>query len=454
MTINVVGFLLFLFFSSGSTFAQMNHAEHKSQPAALDHVPPEKEMKSSSAPIQSHSGSMKMPMGPMDCSEMQLWDYEMGMCMPTPMPEMPMTMVMVHGNAFGVGITEQGPRGRREITSQNMIMADIGRQFGDSHYVNLDVMATIEKWTFPENGYPELLQIGETNSQGVPYLDAQHPHNSPIMGLTLSDTIRLGASGNSLKLFFAPRGSSTDGPIPFMHRPTGMANPDAPLGHHIGQDVGHISSTVIGGSIKLSQLRIEASAFNGTEPVPTEVSLPFGAPSSGALRLIYEFTPKFQAMASIAYVRDPEPLQPDIPFEVRHSLSAYFQHAVFGEWMLHHAFIHGAVSNYDRASMLNSFDYEFWLHDDHHRLWGRAELLQRTPAELQVGASDPNGGQWVAALTLGATHRFLTVAGVDLSAGISGTKDLLPAEFIGAYGGNPWTGKIFVQLSGMGMWNW
>src|SRR5262249_45983389 len=161
-----------------------------------------------------------------------------------------------------------------------------------------DYMGTFERWTFPDRGYPELLQIGETDENGVPFIDAQHPHSSPIMGLTLSDTIRLETSREKdyLKFFFAPRGESTDGPIAFMHRPSGMANPDAPLGHHVGQDVGHISSTVIGASLKLGETRIEASTFNGTEPEPDKVDLPLGPPNSYAVRLIEEFSPAVAAM--------------------------------------------------------------------------------------------------------------------------------------------------------------
>ena len=211
---------------------------------------------------------------PKDCTEMEVWDVGMGMCMPLPMADMPMSMVMVHGNAFGAYVTESGPRGRDALVSPNMIMLDVGKTYGDLHYINLDVMVTTEKWTFPENGYPELLQIGEEKANGDPYLDAQHPHSSPIMGLTLSDTIKLGpGEKDHLKVFFAPRGGATDGPVAFMHRPTGMMNPDAPLGYHIGQDVGHITSTVIGGSFKKRKIRFEASAFHG-RTCPTKLIFP------------------------------------------------------------------------------------------------------------------------------------------------------------------------------------
>jgi hypothetical protein len=177
--------------------------------------------------------------------------------MPLAMEGMPMKMLMVNGNVYLSQTASSSLRGRSALYSTSMIMGDLGSSLGANHYLNLDLMITAEKWLVPERGYPLPLQVGESDSSGVPYVDAQHPHSSPLMGITLSDTITLGDSGDYLKLFFAPRGESTDGPVAFMHRPTGMANPDAPLGHHVGQDVGHISSTVLGGSWKKNEDRFE-----------------------------------------------------------------------------------------------------------------------------------------------------------------------------------------------------
>jgi hypothetical protein len=274
------------------------------------------------------------------------------------------------------------------------------------------------------------------------------------MGLTLSDTIKLGVGEKDhLKVFFAPRGESTDGPIAFMHRPTGMVNPDAPLGHHIGQDVGHISSTVIGGSLKLGNTRFEASTYHGAEPEPTQVDLPIGAPDSGSFRVIEEFTPTFMAMASFAYVNAPEPNEPDISYELRYSASIYNQFHLSDAWTLNNALIYGSVTQYDHASLLNSFAEEFWFHGVHPNIWGRIEVLQRTPAELEVAtAPNQNTGRWVAAVTLGYTHQLADLSGVRLGLGGSVTKDFLPDEFVASYGGSPWSGKVFLQIGGMGMW--
>ena len=214
---------------------------------------------------------------PSHCDEGFILDHAMGMCMPIAKVDSPIQMYMVHGQVFGGGIVQERPRGTSKIFSTSMVMADVGASLGERNYLNLDVMLTAEKWTLPQRGYPELLQIGEDDAQGNPYIDAQHPHNSPLMGLTLSDTITLNSGeGVYFKLFAAPRGETTDGPVAFMHRSTGKINPDAPLGHHVGQDVGHISSSVIGASLRRRSSILEFSAFSGKEPEPTKIDLPIG----------------------------------------------------------------------------------------------------------------------------------------------------------------------------------
>jgi hypothetical protein len=386
-------------------------------------------------------GASARALGPADCEDMEVWDYASAMCMPRTMAGMPMTMLMFHYNAFFTETAEDGPRGRNALTVPNMFMVDAGTSVGDRHYVNFEFMGTFERWTYPAGGYPLLLQIGEENQDHLKYLDAQHPHSSPIMGLTFSDTISLGEEKDYAKFWFAPRGNSTDGPIAFMHRPTGMVNPDAPLGHHIGQDVGHISSTVIGASLRKNSSTLELSTFNGTEPEPSKVDLPMATPNSYAGRWIQEFTPHHFAMVSAA----------SVDHVWRYSGSLYADHLFESGWTMHNAFIYGLVNNYDNASALNSFAVETWLHQDTCSFWSRLEILQRTPDELQVLTTSPNDPKWVSALTLGSTHQIAKWSDEELGLGVSVTKNFLPAEFQTAYGGDPLAGKIFLQVGGMTM---
>ena len=81
--------------------------------------------------------------GPADCAVNETWDGPMGMCMPSANSGVPMAMLIVNGNAFAVYITEQGPRGRNTFAGPNMFMVDLGKTFGERHYLNLDYMGTV-----------------------------------------------------------------------------------------------------------------------------------------------------------------------------------------------------------------------------------------------------------------------------------------------------------------------
>jgi hypothetical protein len=337
--------------------------------------------------------------------------------------------------------------GRADFSGPDMFMADLGTSLGDSQYLNLDVMLTSDLWTVPQNGTPQLFQIGEDQADGTPFRDAQHPHSSPLMGLTLSDTIVLDASDKScLKLFAAPRGESTDGPVAYMHRLTGMVNPDTPLGHHVGQDVGHVSESVLGESLKLGGLRLEASVFHGMEPDPARVDLPVRSPDSCAFRVIGEFSPRVTAMASYANVNDPEP---GVDNSERFSASLYTHLPLSAGWTFHNTLIYGGITHMDGAGFLNSTLEEFALTTEKMCVFGRVEVLQRTPNELGIGGiNNPNLGRWIAAVTLGYSHRVLSLGGWELRAGASITNDQTPPEFAGSYEGNPLSYRFFFQWGG------
>lgn len=379
-------------------------------------------------------------------------DLFTGMCAPLPKVGIETGRDMIHGNLFLVGISQEGPRGRDQGAAPNMLMIESSRNSGSSHLLGVNLMLTFEKWTFPKEGYPELLQIGEKNQDGAPYIDAQHPHSSPIMGLTLSDTYRWDQnSKDHAKIFFAPRGQSTEGPIAFMHRNTGMVNPDAPLGHHIGQDVGHITSTVLGGSVNMSKFSWEVSAFHGAEPSPASVDLQLGPLDSGATRFGYQFGERTLALASFSYVQNPEPDEAEIKFYRRYSASIYNEWTTDTEWNAYNTFIYGRVENYDLIPSLTSFAEEFAIKKMPMTFWSRLEVLERAPKQLAMTISEPEKPRWINAATLGYTHQFVAFSDIEIQAGISLEKYFLPSEFDEEYSADPWAGKIFIQISGMKM---
>jgi hypothetical protein len=409
------------------------------------------------------ASAAKTAWSPGDCSDEEFWVPETGMCKPRP-SEQDFEHIMVHGNGFLVGTSESGSRGVNKLASPNMLMADWGGTLAADHYFEGELMMTFEKWTFPNSGYPELLQVGEARANGSPYYDFQHPHSSPIMGIGLSDTVRQ-SDGNLWRFRFSPRGASTDGPVAFMHRKTGVVNPDAPLGHHIGQDVGHISSTVIAVSHYLGNNIFEVSGFHGEEPEPTKVDLPLGKIDSFALRYTRYFNKQLFAMASLAYVTADHRQQSLAETQdqsldsygwksaQRLSASVYYQ-SKMGTWDVHRSLILGELHSNGFKTDQFSFLYEVTFAKKAHEIWSRIEILQRFPIQLGISAKEtpPFHSKWIEVLTLGYTHSIQQFDGAELKAGLSGTIDILANAFTPTYGSLPVTGRAFIQIAGMKMW--
>jgi hypothetical protein len=199
---------------------------------------------------------------------------------------------------------------------------------------------------------------------------------------------------------------------------------------------------------------IEASTFHGREPEPIKIDLPIARPDSYAVRVIQRLSPAVTAMASAAYVKEPDPDAPDIPFVTRYSGSVYVAESL-GGWTFYDALIYGAIHDFDHVGLLSSYAEEFLFRGGSANIWGRFEILQRTPEELALGVGgDGRVPYWVSAATLGYTQVVVAQRGFELGIGGAVTKDSVPNAFArvaGGYGEAPWTGRVFVQISGAGM---
>ena len=112
-------------------------------------------------------------------------------------------------------------------------------------------------------GYPLLLATGET-ANGVTHLvDRQHPHDL-FMELAATYSYNL-SSTSSLFVYGGLPGEPALGPPAFMHRTSGMDNPEAPISHH-WLDSTHITFGVVTAGVVLNDWKLEASACRGREP--------------------------------------------------------------------------------------------------------------------------------------------------------------------------------------------
>ena len=100
-------------------------------------------------------------------------------------------------------------------------------------------------------------------------------------------------------------------PTAFMHRLSGMDNPEAPLAHH-WLDSTHVSWGVATAGYTWQGVKLEASAFNGREPDQFHYNIQTGSLDSYALRATLNPTASLSMQASFGRLISPEQLEPGI----------------------------------------------------------------------------------------------------------------------------------------------
>src|SRR4030095_16996645 len=123
-------------------------------------------------------------------------------------------------------------------------------------------MLSLEPATIGKEGYPLLLQTGETADGVTPLIDRQHPHD---LFMELAATYSLSSAHRSLFVYAGLPGEPALGPPAFMHRFTGANVPVAPITHH-WLDSSHITFGVLTAGVVVGGAKLEASAFRGREP--------------------------------------------------------------------------------------------------------------------------------------------------------------------------------------------
>ena len=136
--------------------------------------------------------------------------------------------LMVHGQAGLVYDRQGGPRGDHRVFSDNMVMALASRAAGPGR-LGLRLMTSLEPATIGKEGYPLLLQTGETADGVRPLVDRQHPHD---LLMELAGVYRVTRGANALFLYAGLPGEPALGPPAYMHRASGADTPETPITHH------------------------------------------------------------------------------------------------------------------------------------------------------------------------------------------------------------------------------
>ena len=210
-------------------------------------------------------------------------------------------------------------------------------------------------------------------------------------------------------VYAAPSGEPALGPVAFMHRPSAMDDPMAPLGHH-WQDATHISYGVLTLGVFGARWKLEGSAFNGREPDDHRWNFDRIRLDSYSGRVTVNPDSSWSLTAGYGFLKSPEAHAPEESAH-RVTASAMYGKALGREGQLAATVVYG-VNRMGGGSEPPEWSHTFLAEsevilDRHNTVFGRVEWVREdrggsraaglgSPSALSPGESvawrDPRAG--------------------------------------------------------------
>lgn len=346
-------------------------------------------------------------------------------------------MVMTHGY-INAALDQQGDRrGATEGLSESMLMVMAQRPLGPGT-LGLRSMASLDP-LMGKSGYPLLLQTGETANGRTPLIDRQHPHDL-FMELAGSYAINTGPR-SSVFFYGGLPGEPALGPSAFMHRVSGVDNPEAPITHH-WLDSTHVVFGVITGGWTWGPVKAEASGFRGREPDSSRWNIESPRLDSWSARFTVNPTENWSMQVSRGALHSPEQLEPDDNV-VRWTASLMHNAALAGGDNVQTTLAwgenqheHGAPED---ALLLESA----WRFRRRNTLFGRIENVDNGEIAASAGLSSTVN---VSKATVGYIREVAFLRWGSVGVGATGTADILPHALETAYGSTtPLSTMLFIR---------
>ena len=346
---------------------------------------------------------------------------------------------MAHAQFNFVYDNQGGPRGGEKAFISGMVMAMAQRPLGDGTF-GLRAMLSPDPF-MGSSGYPLLLASGETADGKTHLIDRQHPHDlfmelATTYSRNLSDTA-------SMFLYAGLPGEPALGPPAFMHRTSGIDNPEAPITHH-WLDSTHIACGVVTAGLVVSTWRLEASAFRGREPDQYRYDIEAPKLDSYSARLSWNPTREMSMQVSYGRLRTPEALEPNVD-EERITASAIYTQP-FGDDNLWSSTFAWGRKILHPGETLDGFMLESAvILKKTYTLFMRAERVAETELHHDVPALHDRV-LMVNKLSVGAIYDFYRTEHVKAGIGALVSTYLLPDELKPLYGSDPTSGMIFGRI--------
>lgn len=346
-------------------------------------------------------------------------------------------MLMGHGQLNLVYDWQQGPRGGKKTFVSGMLMAMADRSFANGNSLQFKAMLSPDP-LMGKDGYPLLLETGETANGRDPLVDRQHPHDL-FMELSASYSFKLSDEA-SLFFYGGLPGEPAFGPPAFMHRQSIMDSPEAPITHH-WLDSTHITFGVLTAGFVFDHFKIEASRFHGGEPDQNRYDIETGPLDSTAVRVSYNPTAELALQVSWALLKSPEQLEPGVN-QTRWSASAIYTRRLGKDAWWSTTLAGGRRTsegtNLDAAALESAVGLQDWT------LFVRAEYTQNDELLSVAGHIGPIFD--VGKISIGVIRDFRLAPHLKFGLGGLFAWNFVPQALKPLYSGDPKGAMAFVRI--------
>jgi hypothetical protein len=255
--------------------------------------------------------------------------------------------------------------------------------------------------------------------------------------------VLLGNNGSAFAYFGLP-GEPALGPPAFMHRFSGMRNPEAPLTHH-WLDSTHITFGVATVGASQGPVQLEASWFNGREPDQFRWNIETRRFDSWSTRFSYNPLPELSMQVSYGDLKSPEQLEPDVRVKRTTASATYHLSRGAVQWATTLAY-----GNNKKKGVTTDTSQPGWLLEstyvlrDIHTVFARAEQLRN--GELFEEGQSLHGQEFrIRKLSVGYIYDFAKTGPVKW--GVGGLVGFLsvPSNLDPYYGSQPRSNMLFLQ---------
>jgi len=325
-------------------------------------------------------------------------------------------MFMGHGNIFvrynSQDISDAGSRGDSKWDAPNWFMFMGQRKVGKNGLFHFSSMFSLDAVIAGKTGYPLLFQTGET-ANGKPLVDRQHPHDL-FSELSVSYSQALSKKADVFAYLGYP-GEPALGSVAFMHRPSALTNPDAPLTHH-WNDGTHITFGVATVGVRFDKFKIEASSFTGREPDEDRYNFDKPKFDSWSGRISFNPTKNWSAQISHGFVKSPEVLHPEENIN-RTTASLIFNKQLSTESWINVTGLWG-MNQIQGHEGENAVLLEGSWNKNKLALYNRIEWVEKSTEELALDETVYGQSLFlVHAVTLGFNYQLFEIAKTSISVG-------------------------------------